>query len=124
MKNAVRTWLAKADEDWLAVSWLLDERSPVISPALFHLQQCVEKLIKAYLTAQGCPFERRHDLAYLLSLAGDPDLERYADLLDELTPFAVEIRYPGALPAFTRAEARMLETRVAELRECLLSRLR
>jgi len=114
-------WLRKAEEDWLSASWLLEEGSPVVMPALFHLQQCAEKLLKACIAEQGGRFEKRHDLTYLLSMIQAPNLIRYADLLDELTPFAVEFRYPGDLPEISRNEARRIQTHVEEFRKNVLA---
>jgi len=118
---SVQLWLDKAEEDWLAAGWLLEESSPVTTPALFHMQQGVEKLLKAYLVSKEIEFERKHDLAYLLILTKDNRLGNYRDLLDELNPFAVEIRYPGDLPLFSKNEARQLLQRVGELRNDILS---
>ena len=121
MNPSVQLWLDKAEEDWLAAGWLLEESSPVTTPALFHMQQGVEKLLKAYLVSKEIEFERKHDLAYLLILTKDNRLGNYRDLLDELNPFAVEIRYPGDLPLFSKNEARHLLQRVGELRDDILS---
>jgi len=85
------------------------------------MQQGVEKLLKAYLVSKEIEFDRKHDLAYLLILTKDNRLGNYRDLLDELNPFAVEIRYPGDLPLFSKNEARQLLQRVGELRNDILS---
>lgn len=95
MSPEVQIWLDKAEEDWLAAKWLLREDSPVVLPAIFHIQQAAEKLLKGYLSNLGIHFERKHDLTYLLSLAPGSSLESYLGFLEELSPFAVEIRYPG-----------------------------
>jgi HEPN domain-containing protein len=60
----------------------------------------VEKALKSYLTLHSIPFEYRHDLSYLIDLCAplDEDLERFRAQADELTPYAVEFRYPDALP--------------------------
>ena len=44
-------------------------------------------------------FERRHDLNYLidLCLSRESDFEQFRVEADELTPYAVEFRYPDAL---------------------------
>jgi HEPN domain-containing protein len=65
----------------------------------FHAQQCVEKALKGFLTVQQIPFERRHDLSYLLDLCIplDPAFEQFRAAADGLTPYAVEFRYPDVL---------------------------
>ncbi|MEX2600143.1 MAG: HEPN domain-containing protein [Balneolaceae bacterium] len=120
MTADVQTWLNKAEEDWLSAEWLLQEDSPVVTPALFHLQQCAEKLLKAYLIKCSVEFERKHDLGYLLQLTDEDALRLHEDLLDELTPFAVELRYPGDLPVISKGDARSLLARVGEFRVTLL----
>jgi HEPN domain-containing protein len=122
MTADVRSWLEKAEEDWLSAKWLLQEESPVVTPALFHLQQCVEKLLKAYLVKGAIEFERKHDLGYLMQLTAERELEQHGDLLDELTPFAVEFRYPGDLPVISKNDARNLLARVGEFRTVLLGK--
>lgn len=62
----------------------------------FHCQQAAEKLLKAMLAAQGVPPPRTH---VLMLLAGQlvgffPTIERLADDLAILTPYAVAARYP------------------------------
>jgi len=62
----------------------------------FHAQQAVEKMIKAILAWHEVPYERTHNLAYLLTLLKEtsrveapPDAEE----LPTLTPWAAEFRY-------------------------------
>lgn len=105
MTPEIQTWLDKAEEDWLAANWLLEEDSPVVMPAIFHIQQGVEKLLKGYLTSRGIRFERKHDLTYLLSLSPSSPFSDYIGFLEEISPFAVEIRYPGDYPQISRQQA-------------------
>ncbi len=120
MNQLVQEWLVKAEEDWDSARVLLGEDSPLVTPSLFHMQQCAEKLLKARLIQKNIPFERRHDLTYLLQLAADPDLQTHARCLNELNPFAVEIRYPGDLPQFSVNEASTLLQKLSRFREALL----
>jgi len=61
----------------------------------FHLQQAVEKAIKAVLSTHGVELRRTHDLVLLLELLSDNGLPAPpgADWLDGLNPYAVEARY-------------------------------
>ena len=120
MNQLVSEWLAKAEEDWCSVKVLLGDESPLITPALFHMQQCAEKLLKALLIKNKIHFERRHDLSYLLHLANETTLHVHARLLNELNPFAVEIRYPGDLPVFSIQEARRLSSHLGHFRDVIL----
>jgi predicted nucleotidyltransferase/HEPN domain-containing protein len=61
----------------------------------FHIQQCVEKSLKAVLACRVVHFRRTHDLAVLMDLlidAGETLPAGFARL-DELAPYAVEARY-------------------------------
>ncbi len=53
-----REWVFKSDEDFRSAQVLLADELPLVTPALFHLQQCVEKLLKAWLIRQAVGFER------------------------------------------------------------------
>jgi HEPN domain-containing protein len=74
----------------------------------FHAQQCAEKALKAFLTLRRVRFERRHDLNYLIDLCAplDSAFEQLRSEADELTPYAVEYRYPDALPFLSLDAAR------------------
>ena len=69
----------------------------------FHCQQAAEKYLKALLTWYQTEFPKTHDIKRLLQLAGDP----VADSLGAakwLTPFGVEIRYPGDTAEMLRGD--------------------
>lgn len=123
MHDLVQEWLAKAEEDWDSARVLLGDESPLVTPALFHMQQCAEKLLKALLIKKKVYFERRHDLSYLLRLADEPELLSHSRLLNELNPFAVEIRYPGDLPQFSVSEASELLGNLGSFREAILPQI-
>jgi HEPN domain-containing protein len=71
-------------------------RSPLVNS---HSRFC-GTAFKGYLTLQQIFFERRHDLSYLIDLCVplDDDFGQFRVEADELTPYAVEFRYPDALP--------------------------
>ena len=67
----------------------------------FHAQQAAEKLLKAWLALLGETYPITHDLARLLAMLRESDVEatRFNELV-EYTPFAVQFRYaPGDLSA-------------------------
>lgn len=116
MNELVQEWVFKSDEDWRCAKVLLADASPLVTPAMFHLQQCAEKLLKALLVQKGISFERRHDLSYLQKLCDEPSIVPHSRVLFELNPFAVEFRYPGDLPQFSILEAEKLMGRVEVFR--------
>ena len=60
----------------------------------FHAQQAVEKRIKSVLADRGVEFDRTHNIAYLLRLLADREIEPPADAdrASALTPWVTGIR--------------------------------
>jgi len=87
--------LAMAERDHRALCGMEDPA--IFSDEIFgfHVQQAVEKTLKAWLCCLGVPFPRTHDLdelGALLEEAGQTIPEAVAGLL-EFTDFAVIFRY-------------------------------
>ena len=87
--------LGMAERDHRALSGMEDPA--VFSAEIFgfHVQQAVEKALKAWLCCLGVPFPKTHDLdelSALLERASQKIPESLASLL-EFTDFAVAFRY-------------------------------
>ncbi len=67
----------------------------------FHAQQAVEKWLKSVMALHGVSQPRIHDIGRLLQLLTKEgvDLPEDADRLDELTLYAVPLRYDDLLDA-------------------------
>jgi len=92
----VRAWKQKAEQDLLAARVLLAHGSDMAEIIGFHAQQAVEKSLKGFLIYHGhIQFPKTHDVGNLLRIAStyEPKLEDLDEVV-ELTPFAVEVRYP------------------------------
>lgn len=65
--------------------------------ALFHSQQAVEKMLKAFLMYQGQIFDKTHDLGKLCRLCASIEQPFPIEWrnVDWLTEYAVDFRYPG-----------------------------
>jgi HEPN domain-containing protein len=112
----------KAQEDATAVREF--SGNPEIADGIigFHAQQAVEKWLKAVMASRGVPQARIHDLGRLLQLLRDTgaSLPDEADRLDELTIYAVPLRYDDLLDAepLDRSDtARLIEQIEAWARE-------
>ncbi|MEO5886542.1 MAG: HEPN domain-containing protein [Anaerolineales bacterium] len=69
MKQLMREWVEKAEQDWGSLHREIRARkNPNYDAACFFAQQCVEKYIKARLVEADIYFKKLHDLAYLLGL--------------------------------------------------------
>jgi hypothetical protein len=70
MKASTRERLVKAEEDFLAATALNRRRKkPLSNIVCFHVQQAVEKYLKARLEEAGLSVPKTHDLLHLLNLA-------------------------------------------------------
>jgi len=98
MKPTTREWVKKAENDFKVASQILRRRKDVVpDAACFHSQQCVEKYLKARLLEAGLGFPRTHDLRQLLNacVQVQPLWSAYANVLDRMSNYAVDFRYPG-----------------------------
>ncbi|PKP60683.1 MAG: DNA-binding protein [Candidatus Altiarchaeales archaeon HGW-Altiarchaeales-1] len=96
MDEYIKKWIIKALEDFKVAKHELSFPDEEVSTGAvcFHCQQVVEKLLKAYLISKNRDFGRTHDLTYLADLCSDYDKDFKKFDLEELTYYAVEIRYP------------------------------
>lgn len=90
-----RIFILKAEQDFALVREVLGNDKVAPEIILFHLQQAVEKLIKALFTCRSIRFPKTHDLDELVDLAEENGIELppFMDKLSELSPYAVEGRY-------------------------------
>jgi HEPN domain-containing protein len=67
----------------------------------FHAQQAIEKWLKAVMAFQGLEEARIHDLGRLLEILGEAGVDSPpgADWLDDLSIYAVPLRYADLLDA-------------------------
>ena len=102
MKPETAEWVAIAEEDFATASreQAIVER-PNFGAACFHAQQSAEKYLKALLVERNIYFPKTHNLmllAKLLDKAGI-DLAAIREELTRLSPFGIDVRYPGGRPA-------------------------
>jgi HEPN domain-containing protein len=117
MTPATVQWIDRAEADYAAALMLRRSRKKHSRDLVcFHLQQCVEKYLKARLVEGDIEFSKTHDLERLLDLAAnlEPLWISLRPMMAALTDHAVEARYPGR--AITPAEARMLARDTARIR--------
>lgn len=114
--------LALAEKDYKAARILARAEEPQTDAAGFHLQQAVEKALKAWLALKAVDYPKTHDLSLLLGLLEDQAerIEPFWSLL-ELNPFAVQFRYelPGEdFPNFEQL-AQLVEQLLARVQSLL-----
>ncbi len=94
----VRAWLDKGGVDVHACRAMIHSGFSNLEGAIGnHLQQALEKVLKAYLTYNDHSFAKTHDLDDLAELCVklDPSLATILHSLGDLTPFATIYRYPN-----------------------------
>ena len=124
MKATTREWVDRAEADYAAALLLRRSRKKHSRDIVcFHLQQCVEKYLKARLDEGGMGFPKTHDLERLLDLAVklEPLWSSLRPMMATITDYAVESRYPGRTTS--PAEARALLRATARIREIIRERL-
>lgn len=112
--------ITKAAHDLLAAEIGIANEAPLDTVA-FHLHQCAEKLIKAFLNWKQVQYPKTHALGALLDLAipYEADLERFREQLLGMGSYAVEMRYDDELYPSDDEIATGVET-VRELHERVL----
>ena len=93
----VKLWLMKADNDLKTGKDELASKNPATDTVCFHMQQCVEKYLKAFLVSEGKEISKTHNLAFILQRCVEIDrdfIKIRNSGADELTIYAVSARYP------------------------------
>ncbi|MBI5059234.1 HEPN domain-containing protein [candidate division KSB1 bacterium] len=106
--------IAKGESD-LAAARTLIEAGVSLDSACFHAQQAAEKFLKAYLARFEIEFPFIHNLEKLITLCESRDraFSEIKEIGQELSPFAVEMRYDDMFwPSQTNAKRalKMAET--------------
>jgi HEPN domain-containing protein len=102
------SWVAKADSDLLCIDNNLNDAHVPWDAVCFHAQQAAEKMLKAFLVAQGMIIARTHNLPILLDECGKcglPSDPLRADC-QFLNAYAVTFRYPASTSDPTEVEGR------------------
>jgi HEPN domain-containing protein len=100
-REQARNFLGVAERDYRALCGMKDSETFSDEIFGFHIQQAVEKALKAWLCASGIAFPRIHDLDELGAMLEDAgqEIPESLDALLEFTDFAVAFRYE-AFPDF------------------------
>jgi len=123
--DLVREWVKKAEHDYGSALVLFRKRKGAAYDVIcFLCQQCVEKMLKAFLIHVNLPFLRTHDLDSLRKQAATRESEfvLYEDLINRLNSYAVDVRYPGDDP--DRKEADRAVKAMKEIRTFIRGKLK
>lgn len=125
MKNTLEILLEKAEEDRKAVEVLLGVENSPEGIIVFHVQQMVEKILKAFLVFRKIEYKPTHNIVFLLEKAENIDASflEFSNLADDLSPFAVLVRYEEGYDV-TLEEVRSLFEKALRLRQKILNEMR
>jgi HEPN domain-containing protein len=92
--DLARELLQKAENDLAAARVGLIHGAP-LDTVCFHLQQVVEKLLKAALNCHAIAYPRTHDIDELMELAivSCPAIAAFVDRFEAFSAYAIEFRY-------------------------------
>ncbi len=96
----IKDWILKAESDLKIGKDEIQTKDPATDAICFHMQQAVEKYLKAFLIFNNREIRKTHDIAELIEVCKEIDYEfeyLYEIKADKLTLYAVEFRYPGAV---------------------------
>ena len=105
--ETIKQWLIKAEHDYKIGKGESATDQPATDMICFHMQQCVEKYLKAFLLLHDKEIKKTHDIAVILNdcIAIDPAFQELIDKgIDNLSPYSVTIRYPDDFHQPTLAE--------------------
>jgi len=95
VKEVVGKWLRIAHRDLVTARQGMKGDVVITETICYHCQQAAEKALKAFLVKHQVEFPKTHNLMVLINLCSDVDADFHKlDNADNLTDYAVEIRYP------------------------------
>ncbi|KAF5083104.1 HEPN domain protein [anaerobic digester metagenome] len=124
--ETIRLWCLKADSDLKNASHEIEHEDPALDTICFHAQQTIEKYLKAFLVFSDTEIPKTHSLIRLIRdcILIDTSFSELIDKnIDELTDFAVEIRYADEFYFPSIEEARDAIEKAEFVRSFVLSRI-
>ena len=100
-EEKINYWLTSAENDWVVANHLLEKKD--YPYALFFGHLTLEKILKAFfirITNESPPLT--HRLGFLAEKAGLPASSEQLELLEIVTDFNLEARYPDERFSFSQ----------------------
>lgn len=102
MKDEIQLWVDSAEQDEQSARILLQHH--LYNPCLYHVQQSIEKLLKAVIVEHGLELQRTHSIQGLVNILTRHDIpvDVEEDDIDLIDSVYMPARYPlgSALPHF------------------------
>jgi len=126
-EKSTKEWTAKADRDLKIGKDEFITEDPATDMICFHMQQCVEKYLKAFLIFNGREIRKTHIIEELIKECSEVDSDfqqLFAMKAHLLTDFAVELRYPGDVSLPSNEETRETIEVAEQVRRFVLNKLK
>jgi HEPN domain-containing protein len=107
VNDLIQNWIIKADHDYKIALSEIKTEDPAFDMICYHMQQCTEKYLKAWLLSQNVPVKKTHNISILLEQCILID-NSFSSLLESgvesLTVYATDTRYPDDFYMPTKEE--------------------
>lgn len=124
--SSVPKWIIKAEHDLKNGQDQFTTKNPATDTICFHMQQCAEKYLKAFIVAKGQKPVRTHVISELLQICLEMDSE-FQTLIDadcnSLTQYGVLIRYPDDFYEPTQEETVMAIKLARQVKEFVRTKI-
>lgn len=123
---SVSQWCQKAENDLKTAYHEIEHEDPALDTVCFHAQQTAEKYLKAYLIYSNIEIPRTNVLIQIIKRCMDVDsafFELIDKDIDDLTEYAVEIRYADDFFIPDINEARDAVKKAEIVKKFVLSRI-
>ncbi len=108
-RETVESLRSSAEDDLWTAKLVRDSDDEKTRIICFHLQQYVEKTIKAKLLENGVQYPKKHDLVSLLELFDDKALlDKHLEDAANLSDYATAYRYERRIPSVEEMESAFL----------------
>lgn len=124
-ENYIQLWLRKADGDLKVARRELQAEDSVLEAVCFHLQQAVEKYIKAFLSKYSDKIKRTHNLEFLIEQCVhiDEEFKKYEEKFDQIAGCGVEVRYPDTFIVLDEEVLNSVREIVEHFREFVIGKI-
>lgn len=99
MKQETKTWLALAEKDIKLVERIFNDPE-FVEISAFHLQQAIEKILKAYIKEKIGEPPKIHNVIGLMNVARLSIEQDLRQVLEDLNYVYVESRYTSSIEEF------------------------
>lgn len=125
IEEYIKLWIQKADGDLKVAKRELQAEDSVLEAVCFHLQQAVEKYIKAFLSKYSEKIKKTHNLEFLIEqcINIDEEFKEYEEKFDQIAGCGVEVRYPDSFIVLDEDELDSVRVIVESFREFIIDKI-